>query len=290
MIVTGPGVAFSRLAPFFAPWEEAFTLVQWDQPGAGWTYAKNGDAGTGALTFERLTIDGLAVAAFVRKRLDVRQLILLGLSAGSIVGLQMVHRRPDLFAAYVGSGQIVNWATQEARSYSMALERARESGDASAAAELERIGRPPYKDAGADAILSKYANALTPAEQAEFSSLDPVAAATMRTPPAGARYVARDFAPVDQRARAMAVYAATRSQIAAFDARSLGVEFHVPMFMFQGDQDMYTPTVDVDAFLADIRAPAKMRVLVQGGGHSAVFLRTEFLQLLMRHVRAAAGG
>src|SRR5207344_47139 len=42
LLIGGPGAAFSSMARFFAPWERDFTLVQWDQPGAGATQAKNG--------------------------------------------------------------------------------------------------------------------------------------------------------------------------------------------------------------------------------------------------------
>jgi len=34
LIVAGPGAGISRMAPFLAPWEKEFTLVQWDQPRA----------------------------------------------------------------------------------------------------------------------------------------------------------------------------------------------------------------------------------------------------------------
>ena len=41
LIVGGPGFGYAALAPFFAEWEQAFTLVQWDQPGAGFTFARS---------------------------------------------------------------------------------------------------------------------------------------------------------------------------------------------------------------------------------------------------------
>ena len=40
LMLPGPGAGFSRMAEFFSPWERDFTLVQWDQPGAGATAAK----------------------------------------------------------------------------------------------------------------------------------------------------------------------------------------------------------------------------------------------------------
>ena len=39
LMITGPGVAFSPLAPFFSPWERDYTVVHWDQPGAGATFS-----------------------------------------------------------------------------------------------------------------------------------------------------------------------------------------------------------------------------------------------------------
>src|SRR3981081_342803 len=146
VILTGPGVAFSRMAPFFAPWEKDFTLVQWDQPGAGATHSKNGEAGTGALSVDRISRDGAAVTELVRDHLDVKKVVLLAISGGSIVGLKMVKRRPDLFSAYVGTGQVVNWARQETLSYAMVTAQAHAAGDPAAIAELTKIGPPPYKD------------------------------------------------------------------------------------------------------------------------------------------------
>jgi pimeloyl-ACP methyl ester carboxylesterase len=37
MFVGGAGAGFAGIAPFFAPWEDDFTLIHWDQPGGGYT-------------------------------------------------------------------------------------------------------------------------------------------------------------------------------------------------------------------------------------------------------------
>lgn len=288
LIVSGPGAAFSRLTPFFAPWEKAFTLVQWDQPGAGGTQAKNGDAGTGQLTYARLARDGIAVAEFVCRRLRVGKIAVLGISGGSIVALMMVKQRPDLFFAYVGTGQIVDWARQETLSYAMVLERARALGNAEAIAELEQLGPPPYPDAAADAIKSKYANTLMPAEQAVFASLAPDVMAAINAPPAGARYVPPDLPVLDVMTTAMAAYGKLRAELVAFDARSLGLDFDVPMFFFQGDHDAFTVVSLVEGYVADIRAPQKVMELIEGGGHSAFFIRDAFFGLLIEHVKPSA--
>ncbi len=106
LMIFGPGASFTRMAPFFAPWERDFTLVQWDQPGGGATFAKNGEM---ALSLDRLAADAAAVAEIACRRLDAPKLVVLGVSGGSIVGLKLAKARPDLVAAFVGTGQIVRW-------------------------------------------------------------------------------------------------------------------------------------------------------------------------------------
>ncbi len=289
LIVGGPGAALSRMAPFFALWESDFTLVQWDQPGAGATQAKNGDANTGALTFDRIALDGIAVAQFACRRLGIAKLALLGVSGGSIIALKMVKERADLFFSYIGTGQIVDWACQERESYTMVVERARAAGDQTAIRELEALGPPPYPDAATDAIKSKYAGALTPAEQAAFAALDPDAMAALNAPPAGAHYVAPDLPQLDVLTTAMTAYSKLRDELVEFDARTLGLDFDVPMFFFHGDRDAFTVLSLVAAYAAEIRAPRKSVELIEGGGHSAFFVRDAFLSLLVRFVRPLAG-
>ncbi|HYL92935.1 MAG TPA: alpha/beta hydrolase [Alphaproteobacteria bacterium] len=295
LMLHGTGFALSAMAPFFALWEKDFTIAQWDQPGAGATFAKNGEAKTGPLSLGRIARDGLAVTEFVGQRLHFvgrglheDKVILLGLSGGSMVGLKMVKLQPKLFSAYVGSGQFVNWSRQDALGYAMALERARTANDAKALAELGQIGAPPYQDAATDAIKSKYVAGLTTAEQAVFASLDPSVMAAMKAPPADAHYIARELAAFDPRAQALAAYISMRAELTGFDARKLGLKFEVPMFFFQGEDDAYSVTREVEAYEAEIQAPTKMFVAIKGGGHSAFFLRDEFLRLLARQVRPVA--
>ena len=284
LILHGTGFALSAMAPFFAPWEKDFTIVQWDQPGAGATYAKNGAAGMDAVTTEGITRDGIAVAEFVRRYLGVDKVVLVALSGGTLIGLKMVKARPELFAAYVGSGQVVHWERQEALCYQKILQRARGAGDETAIEELERIGAPPYKEIASVAVKSKYANAMTPAERAELPAL----MAAMNAPSAGAAYIAKGLPSFDARAVSMATFEKLMGEFAEFDARRLGPKFDVPMFFFQGAQDLHLPTSEVEAYAAEIEAPAKMVALLHEGGHSAFFLRIEFLGLLNRHVRLLA--
>ncbi|MDQ0466424.1 pimeloyl-ACP methyl ester carboxylesterase [Caulobacter ginsengisoli] len=252
LVLSGPGVAFSALAELFAPWERRFTLAHWDQPGAGRTADRHGE--DDPLSLERLIADGLALALQLRGRLPAAPLIPLGISGGSIIGLSMLARRPDLFAAYAGQGQIFHWPRQQAASYGLTLDRLRAAGDAAAVAELLALGPPPWPDVAADAVWSRHAGTLTAAELAVLTRLPP--------PPAGQ----------DPRVRAMTAFARLRADIAGFDADDLGRRFERPLLFLQGEADLYTPTTALETWLADLSAPRQRLAILPGGGHSAVFL------------------
>lgn len=137
----GPGGAQMPLAPFYSgELERHFVVVHWDQRGAGSSCARVDPA---TLTLERIVADTLELAAQLRARFGT-PLVLLGHSWGSLVGVLAVQQRPDLFAAYVGVGQLVNLRRNEELSYRWVLEEAKRRGDDDALAELEAIGAPPY--------------------------------------------------------------------------------------------------------------------------------------------------
>src|ERR1700678_2549294 len=65
----------------------------------------------------------------------------------------------------------------------------------------------------------------------------------------------------------------------------LGLEFSIPMFVFQGDEDFTPPTALAQSYLDSIKAPSKGFVLIKGG-HFAVFMNSnQFLKELVAWVR-----
>src|SRR5450755_1899671 len=82
----------AKTAPIFQPWEKHFTVVQWDRRGVGKTFGHNRQKGHGEMSLERMVLDGIEMAEWLRKRLQKDKLILLGHSMGSIVGVAMAKR------------------------------------------------------------------------------------------------------------------------------------------------------------------------------------------------------
>jgi len=289
LVISGPGVALSSIAPFFEMWEQDCTLVHWDQPGAGATHGANPE-NQGDISIERLVSDAVEVATFVQERLNTEKIAVLGISAGSVIGLTMMHTKPELFSAFVGTGQFVNWAEQDLLSYELLLENAKQEGNEEAINDLTELGPPPYSDSAGDGAKSKYHSAMTAAEMAAFPSFSGLMTEALTNPPASVNYLASGIKLEHPRTLAMAAYNAIRSDLLAFDANSMSLEFPMPIFFLQGEEDVYSITSSVQAFEGRITAPRKKTVIIEGGGHSVFWLRESFLAALTEYVLPSLEG
>lgn len=144
----GPGYVSMPMSWWFArDWEEYFTVVQWDQRGAGKTLLIN-DPKTMAptMTLERMESDAEEMTQWARKELNKKKIFVLGHSWGSYLGLELATRHPEWLHAYVGVGQLTNGPESERRGWSFALGAAMRAGNARAERELRAIA--PYFAAG----------------------------------------------------------------------------------------------------------------------------------------------
>ncbi|GAC1429334.1 MAG: hypothetical protein NVS1B11_14770 [Terriglobales bacterium] len=89
MLHGGPGYVDMPMSWWFGrDWEEYFTVVYWDQRGAGKTYLLNDPATIArTLTPERLVADAEELIVRVRKDLGKEKVFVLGHSFGSYLGV-----------------------------------------------------------------------------------------------------------------------------------------------------------------------------------------------------------
>jgi pimeloyl-ACP methyl ester carboxylesterase len=139
----GPGSADISIARFFdTELIRHFTVVHWDQRGAGKSFSP--DIPPESMTREQFVEDIRELAELLIKRFEVSRIYLVGHSWGSEIGALAASRYPELFHAYVGVGQVVEGTEDEQISYRFVIDQARETGNQQAIRELERIGPPPY--------------------------------------------------------------------------------------------------------------------------------------------------
>jgi pimeloyl-ACP methyl ester carboxylesterase len=139
----GPGLSetvfFRR---FNAELEKSFTIVYWDQRGAGRSF--DCKIPRSSMSVDQFLADLDELVDAVCKRLGKRKVAILGHSWGSALGALYSARCPEKVAAYVGCAQIGDSVAGESLSYAFAVAEAQRLGDDRALKKLRAIGPPPH--------------------------------------------------------------------------------------------------------------------------------------------------
>ena len=120
------------------PWEDYFTVVQWDQRQTGKSYYPADDDNR-PLTVNQFIEDTEEVIQYLRDYLKKDKLFILGHSWGSMLGMHMVKRHPGWLYAYIGVGQVVTMREGERLLYERLLNHAKKQKNEQSIAKLESI-------------------------------------------------------------------------------------------------------------------------------------------------------
>ncbi len=259
----GPGAPEMGAAwAFQRPWEDYFTVVNWDQRGAGKTLRSNGAAAfAGNLTRARMTQDAVELIAWLREHFHQNKIIVVGHSWGNVVGLGAAIAHPDWIAAYVGIGPLLEMRANEQASYEGVLAIAQQRRDARALQQLQSIA--PYPGAG-----------LTPErigiERQWVATYGGLAAYRDN---ADFYFHAPRISPAYDSADRQAIDAGGELSIPALLPDMSGVDFSTttrvsfPVIMFVGRHDLTTPAAVTERWLAALHAPSKRLVWFENSAH-----------------------
>jgi pimeloyl-ACP methyl ester carboxylesterase len=256
----GPGSPLMPLAHGFQDrWEEIFTVVQWDQRGAGKTSrTAPASAIRSTITMARLVSDVTEMAHYLSDRFGGRRIFLLAHSWGTALGVAAVQSHPELFEAYVGVGQVVSFDANERASYNGVLELARSRHDSVALHDLNALAPypKPRSMAGVD-VERKWVDRLggTWHRRIDVRSL------IFRAPEYLLRdltYYFRDPTPT---------FGGLSNELTQFEAARLGLRFRVPVVLVMGKYDLTTPETVAREYFEQISAPSKEYIQFTRSAH-----------------------
>jgi pimeloyl-ACP methyl ester carboxylesterase len=278
----GPASPYSVFIPMLRPWEQHFTIVQWDQRGAGKTLRRNQNNGLAELSLERLAEDAIELIEFLRGRLGQSRVILLASSAGSLIGALVARRRPDLLHAYVGTDQ--NCPQAREASYRLAREWLGAAGKRKAVAAVEALWSDyPRWTARDFKQFNQWLLKASVARGLPNFALDLIVPAMLSSP----NHTLSELGDINTGMNAS--LDRLIDDLLSFDLRDLGLAFDLPFFIFQGDSDIFTPASAARAYFDSIQAPHKEFALIKDSGHLAAMSRPDqFLQELLSRVRPLA--
>ncbi|CAH0246327.1 Proline iminopeptidase [Massilia sp. Bi118] len=259
----GPGNPTTPWADnVYKAWEKDFTIVQWDQRGAGMTYSRNPPAEDTPLVLEQLRDDGVEVARYAARRFGKRKVILMGGSWSSVLGMHMAKSNPAMFCGYVSTAQVVGNALSQRASYDATLALARAAGDVDSIGKLEGIGPPPWTNPRNPGIIRRIMRKY----EAMSTAPAPKSWWTMSPEYATAKYDA-DYTAGEDYSWLQFVGLKGDGIASKIDLYKLGPKFEVPIYMLQGEQDLLTMPAPSRRYFDFIQAPRKEYVLVPRAGH-----------------------
>jgi len=143
----GPGFTVSPVSYYYLrDLEEYFTVVQWDQRGAGKTYAASDPAKVRpTMSIDRMVSDAEELIRYLTRTYHQPRVIVLAHSFGTILGTEVAQRHPELLYAYVGMGQFTDFEQSEALGYQETLADAERAHNEEAVRELRSIAPFPDK-------------------------------------------------------------------------------------------------------------------------------------------------
>lgn len=121
--------------------EDHFVVVNWDPANAGKSY---GVLPYSDLTIDRVVSDAHELTLRLRERFADDKIFLFGESGGTVIGVKLIQRYPELYAAWIGTGQRTIVHEDDLMGYDFALRYAAERGDTATVQTLRQNGPPPY--------------------------------------------------------------------------------------------------------------------------------------------------
>jgi pimeloyl-ACP methyl ester carboxylesterase len=267
----GPGMGMLPVARHMTAGLEAdFLTVHWDQRGAG---ASCAGVDWSTLTLERMLGDTIELSEHLVERFG-RPIFLLGHSWGSVIGALAVQQRPELFAAYIGLGQLVHGRRNEQLSHAFTLAEARRRGDAEAIAQLESV-QPPYPN---NAALGTQRRWLV----TYGGTIYDTARAREALP---AMLFGREWTLATRLGAFPCFDASTErlwSSVDSVDFLTSIPRLEVPVLLFSGRHDYNTPFTLTEEWAARLEAPHVQVVWLEDVAHMAPLEAPEAFQAAIR--------
>jgi pimeloyl-ACP methyl ester carboxylesterase len=282
----GPGTPLMPTAWMWQrPVEEFFTVVHYDQRGAGRSFRlSDPDVVRSAMHPDQYADDAVQLVEWLRDELGVDRVILAGHSWGTVVATRAVLQRPDLFFAYLGVGQIVDFRAGEEASFAWVRQEAKRRGDEGAARELEDIVPYPGDD-GLDlqkVLIEREWVQRYGGFAAGRADCDYFMAGDITSPD----YSERDRASTEA---GNALHTeVVLPQLVDVDFTDV-THFPVPMIQFAGRHDQMTPAGPVVDWMDRLTAPLKVLEWFEDSAHMLMYEESgHFLTALLTHVRPTA--
>ena len=259
--------------------EDIFTVVWWEQRGSGISYSP--DIPRETMTSEQLISDTLVVTNYLRNRFRKEKIYLMGHSGGSLIGIQVAMRSPELYYAYIGQAQIENQLKSEKLAYDYMLQQFKANGNTEMVRKLEAA--PVTMEGG---VPSAYRVALRDYAMHRLGigtihTMDSVFTGIFIPSLQSPAYTVGEKVNL-WRGKAQAGISIVWDAMVATDLSQQVTEFSLPVYFLEGIYDYTCNYALAKDYFAKIRAPIKGFYTFEQSAHCPMFEEPQKMQKILR--------
>lgn len=247
--------------------EDDFTVVWWEQRGAGLSYSRGIPRNT--MTVEQFISDTLSVTDYVQHTFSAEKIYLMAHSGGSFFGLQAAARAPNLYYAYIGIAQMVNQLESERLAYEHMLERFQQAGNSRMMRKLQAA--PPSITSGTpDAYLAVRDRAMHSLGIGTTRDINSVVTGIVLPSLKSPQYTLREKVKMWRGKFSYGVSALWNEMVATNLAESL-TELALPIYFLHGVYDYTCSYTLAKSYFEQLKAPLKGFYTFERSAHSPIF-------------------
>jgi pimeloyl-ACP methyl ester carboxylesterase len=240
--------------------EDYYTVVWWDQRGAGLSYSDHIDKNT--LTVDRYIDDTIQVTNYLRKRFGQDKIYMMAHSWGTYIGIQAVNKAPKLYKAYIAVGQVTNQEESEKLAYDYMVNYYSNVHDKGT---LKKLKRNPYTSAGYDNMRD---SVMHRAGIGTTHNMKSVVTGIFLTSLKNKEYTLREKINLWRGKILLNRNAQLKMRD---DLRNKITSLEVPAYFLSGIYDYTVNYKMAEGYLAQLEAPVKGFYLFKNSAHSPIF-------------------
>ena len=227
------------------------------------------------MTLEQAVSDVVELTGYLRDRFGERKIYLMGESWGTILGVLAVQARPDLYYAWIGSGQMVDVVDTDRRVYADLVAHAGRAGDEDLAAGLRAVGEPPYRGHPLGELACPRL-VRVPVRAVHAVRRLPRAGRARGLDPFGMLGSEYDFIEKLNVLRGLVdTFTVLYPQLYDLDFRESATRLEVPVYVLDGSAELEGRRAIALEWFDRLEAPTKRLVSFDGAAHSVAFEQAE---------------
>lgn len=274
----GPGLSeFGALKKFNGELEKAYTVVHWDQRGAGKSYSKGIPSDT--MNKEQLIKDAHELVRYLLHRFHQEKIFLVAHSWGTCLGLKFAELYPELLSAYIGVSQVINRPEEETLGYAFSMKRAKKSHNPIALRQLKIMDSPKngqYKSMKDMLVQRTWASVYGGFIHKKLDYI----------PIFSSIFFAREYSFWDR----IKLYKGLNFSLKHLWKDFVGSnylesmqEIKIPIYFIMGEHDKVTFISMVEKFINKIKAPIKEIFIIPDSAHMCCYEKPEeFVNIILK--------